>query len=97
VTNVAEEEIILPGESLAKYRGKPAVAPPPAASVAHETREEQTAVEEITPRSTANLSATAPSGGSVSRRFSGGLPRWLLADAGADAEGGPAGESAGAV
>ena len=97
MTNVAEEEIILPGESLAKYRGKPAVAPPPAASVAHETREEQTAVEEITPRSTANLSATAPSGGSVSRRFSGGLPRWLLADAGAEAEGAPAGESAGAV
>src|SRR6266513_2357678 len=97
VTNVTEEEIILPGESLAKYRGKPAVAPSPAPSVAYETREEQTAGEEITPRSTANLSATAPSGGSVSRRFSGGLPRWLLADAGAEAEGAPAGESAGAV
>jgi ribonuclease G len=97
VTNVTEEEIILPGESLAKYRGKPAVAPPPAPSVEHETREEQTAVEEITPRSTGNLSATAPSGSSVSRRFSGGLPRWLLADAGTEAEGAPAGESAGAA
>src|SRR6266480_2437691 len=97
VTNVTEEEIILPGESLAKYRGKPAVAPPPAPSVEHETRVEQTAVEEITPRSTGNLSATAPSGNSVSRRFSGGLPRWLLADAGAEAEGAPGGESAGAV
>jgi ribonuclease G len=95
VTNVTEEEIILPGESLAKYRGKPAVAPPPAPSVEHETREEQTAVEEITPRSTGNLSATTPSGSGVSRRFSGGLPRWLLADAGA--EGAPGGESAGAV
>src|SRR6266481_5536253 len=97
VTNVPEEEIILPGESLAKYRGKPAVAPPPAASVENETHLEPTAPEEITPRSTGNLSATAPSGGSVSRRFSGGLPRWLLADAGAEAEGAPAGESAGAV
>jgi Rne/Rng family ribonuclease len=86
VTNVTEEEIILPGESLAKYRGKPAVAPTPAPSSKHETREEQTAVEEITPRATSNLPATAPSGGSVPRRFSGGLPRWLLADAGAEAE-----------
>jgi len=97
VTNVSEEEIILPGESLAKYRGKPAVAPPPAASVENETHAEPTAPEEITPRSTGNLSAATPSGGSVSRRFSGGLPRWLLADAGAEAEGAPAGESAGAV
>jgi len=96
MTNVTEEEIILPGESLAKYRGKPAVAPPPAPSVEHETREEQTAGEEISPRSTGNLAATAPSGGSISRRFSGGLPRWLLADAGAEAEGAAVGESAGA-
>jgi Rne/Rng family ribonuclease len=97
VTNVAEEEIILPGESLAKYRGKPAIPPPPAPSVEQETREEQTAVEEITPRSTGNLPATASSGSSVSRRFSGGLPRWLLAEAGAEAEGASAGESAGAA
>jgi Rne/Rng family ribonuclease len=96
VTNVAEEEIILPGESLAKYRGKPAVAPPPVPSVEHETREEQTAVEEITPRATGSLPVTAPGGSNVPRRFSGGLPRWLLADAGAEAEGAPAGESAGA-
>jgi Rne/Rng family ribonuclease len=94
VTNVPEEEIILPGESLAKYRGKPAVAPPPAASVENETHVEPTVPEEITPRSAGNLSATAPSGSSVSRRFSGGLPRWLLADAGAEAEAPPSGESA---
>jgi len=86
VTNATEEEIILPGESLAKYRSKPAVAPTPAPSVENETHEEQAAVEEITPRATGNLPATAPSGGSVPRRFSGGLPRWLLADAGAEAE-----------
>jgi ribonuclease G len=97
VTNVTAEEIILPGESLAKYRGKPAVAPPPVPSVEHETREEQTAVEENAPRAAGNLPATAPSGSSVPRRFSGGLPRWLLADAGVEAEGAPAGESAGAA
>src|SRR6266478_1773228 len=44
--SVSEEEIILPGESLAKYRGKPAVAPAAVPSVEHETHEEQKAVEE---------------------------------------------------
>ncbi len=90
-----EDEIILPGESLAKYRGKPAVSPAPVPSVEHETREEQNTVEEITPRANSNLPATAPGGGSVPRRFSGGLPRWLLADAGAEAEAAPAVEAAG--
>jgi ribonuclease G len=98
VTNVTEEEIILPGESLAKYRGKPAVAPTPAPSVELEIHEEHTAVEEITPRATTNLPATAPSGGgNVPRRFSGGLPRWLLADGGAEADAAPSGEAAGAA
>src|ERR1700682_2403365 len=41
VTNATEEEIILPGESLAKYRGKPVAAPTPAPFVEHETSEEQ--------------------------------------------------------
>jgi len=86
VTNVTEEEIVLPGESLAKYRGKPAVAPPPVPIVEHETREEQSAVEENAQRATGNLPVAAPSGSSVPRRFSGGLPRWLLADAGPEAE-----------
>src|SRR5260370_1530042 len=90
-----EDEIILPGESLAKYRDKPVVAPAPVPSVEHETREEQNTVEEITPRATSNLPAAAPSGSSVPRRFSGGLPRWLLADAGAEAEAAPAVEPAG--
>src|SRR6266852_5802839 len=89
-----EEEIILPGESLAKYRGKPAVAPVPLPSVEHQTHEERPAVEEITPRATGNLPATAPSGSSVPRRFSGGLPRWLLADAGTEKEAAPAVEAA---
>src|SRR5882757_2712106 len=95
--SVSEEEIILPGESLAKYRGKPAVAPAAVSSVEHETHEEQNAVEEISPRATGNLPATAPSGSSVPRRFSGGLPRWLLADAGSEPEAAPSQESAGAV
>ncbi len=94
MTNASEEEIILPGESLAKYREKPAAAPAPAPSVEHETREEQTTATEITPRATGNLPATAPSGSGVPRRFSGGLPRWLLADAGAEAEAAPSGEVA---
>src|SRR5260370_29011568 len=90
-----EDEIILPGESLAKYRDKPVVAPAPVPSVEHETREEQNTVEEITPRATSNLPAAAPSGSGVPRRFSGGLPRWLLSDAGAEAEAAPATEAPG--
>jgi Rne/Rng family ribonuclease len=95
--NVPEEEIILPGESLAKYRGKPAAAPAPAPSVDHETREEQSTTNEITPRASGNQSAVAQSGSSVPRRFSGGLPRWLLADAGAEGEAAPSGEVTGAA
>src|SRR5437879_150633 len=86
VPSAPEEEIILPGESLAKYRGKPAVAPASVPSVEHDTREAQNTAEEITPRAAGNLPANAPSGSSVPRRFSGGLPRWLLADAGAESE-----------
>src|SRR6266481_4004933 len=97
VSSVPEEEIILPGESLAKYRGKSAAAPAPAPIVGHETHEEHPAsAQETTPRATGNLPAAAASGG-VPRRFSGGLPRWLLADAGAEAEAVPSGESADAA
>ena len=85
-SNITEEEIVLPGESLAKYRGKPAVAPTPVPSIEHEAHAEQTSIEEATPRAAGNLPATAPGGSGVPRRFSGGLPRWLLADAGPEAE-----------
>src|SRR6266851_1633375 len=81
----AEEPLLLPGESLAKYRGKPVAPPAVAPIIEHETREEPAAAEETTTRATGNLSATAPSGAGVSRRFSGGLPSWLLADAGTEA------------
>jgi ribonuclease G len=90
---VAEEPILLPGESLAKYRGKPAATPPPPV-VEPEIHEPQPDFEEAPPRSSGNLSAgpvpaTGPAGGTVPRRFSGGLPRWLLADAGSESEAAP--------
>ncbi len=93
LTSVSEEEIILPGESLAKYRGKSAAAPAPAPGVEHQMQEERPTVEETASRPTGNLPVTAPGGGSIPRRFSGGLPRWLLADAGAEAEAAPSGEA----
>jgi Rne/Rng family ribonuclease len=82
-----EEPIVLPGESLAKYRGKPAAAPAPASMVEHEAHDRQPEAEEIAPRAAGNATfPAAPSGGNVPRRFSGGLPRWLLADGGSEAE-----------
>src|SRR6266704_2487304 len=93
LTSVPEEEIILPGESLAKYRGKSAASPAPAPGVEHQMQEERPTVEETPSRPTGNLPVTAPGGGSVPRRFSGGLPRWLLADAGTEAEAAPSGEA----
>ncbi len=93
--SVAEEPILLPGESLAKYRGKP-LAPPPPPVVEPEIHEPQPNFEEPTPRASGNLSgAPVPATGpGVPRRFSGGLPRWVLADAGPESETAPATESA---
>jgi Rne/Rng family ribonuclease len=92
-SSVAEEPILLPGESLAKYRGKPAAAPPPPVAEP-EIREPQPEFDDATPRASSNLGgaavpATGPAGGTVPRRFSGGLPRWLLADAGSESEAAP--------
>src|SRR5260370_2914972 len=78
---------------ISKYRGKSAASPAPAPSVEHQMQEERPTVEETASRPTGNLPATAPSGGNVPRRFSGGLPRWLLADAGTEAEAAPSGEA----
>jgi Rne/Rng family ribonuclease len=80
----AEEPILLPGESLAKYRPKPVAAPaPPVVEIEpHDAPPEHEA--ETLPRADATLPAVTPAGGNVARRFSGGLPRWLLADAGAE-------------
>src|ERR1700682_5935583 len=88
-----EEPIVLPGESLAKYRGKPAAAAPPPPVAEHEVHELQPAVEENSQRASGNVAPVAP-GSNVPRRFSGGLPRWLLADGGAEAEAAAPGEIA---
>jgi Rne/Rng family ribonuclease len=88
---VAEEPILLPGESLAKYRGKPAAAPPPPVAEP-ETHVPQPDFGDAAPRSSSNLSAPVPATGPAGanpRRFSGGLPRWLLADAGSESEAAP--------
>ena len=86
-----EEPILLPGESLAKYRGKPVVAPSPQI-VESELHDPQPEIEENSSRSSASLNAPIPAsgpGGNVPRRFSGGLPRWLLAEAGSESEATP--------
>src|SRR5882762_3967425 len=76
-----------------KYRGKPAAAPAP--MVEHEAHDQQPEAEEATPRAAGTQALTAtPSGTNVPRRFSGGLPRWLLADGGSEAEAAATGETA---
>jgi Rne/Rng family ribonuclease len=92
----AEEPILLPGESLAKYRGKPMAAPLPPI-IEPESHEPQPDIEETTSRASSGLGtpipATGPVGGpmagNIPRRFSGGLPRWVLADASSEAEAAP--------
>ena len=82
----AEEPVLLPGESLAKYRGKPPV-PSASPSVESETHEPQPNVENPPSRaSSAPIPATGPSGSGGPRRFSGGLPRWLLAESPTEAD-----------
>jgi ribonuclease G len=79
-----EESILLPGESLAKYRGKP-VASPLAPILEEETHEPQPEAEDVAPRVPQALPSNLPGGTNAPRRFSGGLPRWVLADAGSEA------------
>ncbi|HXJ03483.1 MAG TPA: Rne/Rng family ribonuclease [Candidatus Acidoferrum sp.] len=90
--DAVEEPILLPGESLAKYRGKPLSAVPPAV-VDQESHEPQLEIEEAASRlsgtPSAPIPATGPAGGNVPRRFSGGLPRWVLADAASESEAAP--------
>jgi len=72
-----EEPFVLPGESLAKYRGRAvpeAAAPVPVAEP--ERREPQTETEESQPRVSGQ-----PSPANAPRRSRGGLPSWLLAGA----------------
>jgi Rne/Rng family ribonuclease len=73
-----EDDIVLPGESLAKYRGRPQQAPP----AAEEPEERQPNFEQ--PIARPAIGMQPPAGGP--RRFSGSLPHWVLADNEAEAE-----------
>ena len=80
-----EDDILLPGESLAKYRGRQPQAPvEPAAD--HEPEERQPNFEPPTARPAVGMQP----GPGVPRRFSGNLPHWVLADNEAEAEAVPA-------
>ena len=84
--DAAEEPILLPGESLAKYRGKLAGAAPIAPVAEPEPQERQPEANESAPRGVSSQPAGAPSSTNtnIPRRSSGGLPRWLLAETGPD-------------
>src|SRR5437879_597867 len=83
--DLGEETIVLPGESLAKYRDKAAASPAAAPIADQGSRTEPSVGDESSPRP-ANTPPVATSGsGGVPRRFSGGLPSWLLAEAGTEA------------
>src|SRR5882724_10893383 len=74
-TESTEEPFVLPGESLAKYRGRP--VPEAAAPIAEPERIEQhNEPEEPQPRVSGQ-----PAPANAPRRSRGGLPSWLLAGA----------------
>src|SRR5216117_199463 len=83
--DIADEAIVLPGESLAKYRDKPVASPSPAPVVEQEPRIEPVATEEHSPRPANSLPIANSGSAGAPRRSSGGLPSWLLADAGTEA------------
>jgi len=84
----ADDDIVLPGESLAKYRNKPSAAAPAPALVEPEIHEPQPDLgDSLSSRGNVQPGGTGTSsGGNVPRRSSGGLPRWLLAESGNEAE-----------
>ncbi|MDP9339432.1 MAG: Rne/Rng family ribonuclease, partial [Acidobacteriota bacterium] len=88
--DATEEPILLPGESLAKYRGKPP-ASASAPVVEPQPVDRSSDAPETTRQPSGGSSPTQPgaSGTGGPRRFTGGLPRWLLADAGAESEAAP--------
>ena len=89
--DAADEPILLPGESLAKYRGKLVAPLAPVTEQASRTRTVEPLDDQTTtgaaPASSIQQNSTMP--GTGPRRFTGGLPRWLLADAGAESEAAP--------
>jgi len=84
-----EDDIVLPGESLAKYRGRPQQSPVEPVRE-QEPEERQPDFEQPTARPA--FGAQPTTGGP--RRFSGSLPHWVLADKESEAE--AAGEEGGA-
>jgi Rne/Rng family ribonuclease len=84
----ADDDIVLPGESLAKYRNKPAAAAQVPTVIEPEIHEPQPDLgDSLPPRSNVQSGGPATSSGAnVPRRSSGGLPRWLLAEPGNEAE-----------
>ncbi|MGC2764260.1 MAG: Rne/Rng family ribonuclease [Candidatus Acidiferrum sp.] len=68
-----EDDIVLPGESLAKYRGRPQQAP---VEQTREPEERQPDFEQPVSRPAFGVQPTT--GGP--RRFTGSLPHWVLAD-----------------
>jgi len=77
----AEDDIVLPGESLAKYRSRP-VPTPVETMREQEPEERQPDFEPPTGRPAGGLPQSGPG---IRRRFSGSLPHWVLADAESDA------------
>jgi Rne/Rng family ribonuclease len=84
-SDAAEEAILLPGESLAKYRERPGSSQPPELQAEKESRGDSAPSEETSARSGGNVPPATSGSAGGPRRFSGGLPSWLLAD-GAEAE-----------
>ncbi|HET6932306.1 MAG TPA: Rne/Rng family ribonuclease, partial [Candidatus Acidoferrum sp.] len=80
-TESREDDIVLPGESLAKYRARPVPAPVEPLGD-HEPEERQPDFEQTPARPAVGLQP----GTGTPRRFSGSLPHWVLADKEADAE-----------
>ena len=83
--DLSEETILLPGESLAKYRDKALASPAPAPVVEQESRTGSAIGEETSPRPANTLPVATSGSAGVPRRFSGGLPSWLLAEGAAEA------------
>jgi ribonuclease G len=75
-----EDEILLPGESLAKFRNRPVAAVPVAPVEEKIKGPQQEIADDIQPRG-----AVLPGTASGPRRSRGSLPSWLLAGAGAEA------------
>jgi len=84
-----QEPVLLPGESLAKYRNRPTASPAAAPVLERENQAPDVEPEISRP---AVPPPNAPSGSNVPRRSSGGLPSWLLAESGAEAETSSTGE-----